>query len=485
MPQKIWHIILYHIIGMISMMNTHPGLYTDHYELTMAQGYFLNGKKNATAVFDYFFRKLPYEGGYVVFAGLADLLELLQQFRFHDADLEYLETRGFDRDFLSYLENFQFSARVDAVEEGEIVFPYEPSVRVEGNIIEIQLIETLLLNILNFESLIATKAARIRQVAGDRFLVDFGLRRAHGYGGVLASKAAIAGGFNATSNVFSARRFGLQSSGTMAHSWVQTFENELTAFRTFAKVFPDDCILLVDTYDTLKSGIPNAVRTGLEMKEEGKVLKGIRRDSGDLAYLSKKARQTLDQAGLEDVQIIASNQIDEYVIQSLTDQSAPIDAFGVGTALVTGQGAGALDGVYKMSAINGTPSLKISENIKKVTLPGKKVLYRFRDQNNMFAADGIGLEEENEMQRIHHPFEPEKSVDISQFQREILNNKVMANGKITTTLKSPEETGKYVQTRLEFLPAEHRRFMNPHIYRVGISSALYELRDQLRKGQPV
>jgi len=461
------------------ILNQHMGLYTDHYELTMAQGYYQSGKKDTPAGFDYFFRKYPYDGGYVVFSGLEEFLEMLGNFRFDREDCNFLEQIGFDPEFLSYLLDFRFEADIYAPEEGEVVFPYEPCVRVEGNIIETQLIETLLLNLLNFESLIATKAARIKQVAGNKLLMDFGLRRAQGFGGIQASRAAVTGGFDKTSNVYSAFHYGLESTGTMAHSWVQSFSDELTAFRIFAEKFPDSCILLVDTYDTLKNGVPNAIKVGLEMQKQGNKLHGIRLDSGDLAYLSKQSRQMLDMAGLEYVQIVASNQLDEYVIKSLIEQGAPIDVFGVGTALVTGKGEGALDGVYKLSMINGEPSLKVSENIKKTTLPGKKTLYRFRDENGMFAADGIVLEEENSVDVIYHPFEPEKSLNISRYSREEITKKVMKKGIITASKKTLEMISKFSQSRLAYLPEEHKRFMNPHTYKVGISKRLLDLREKL------
>jgi len=445
----------------------------------MAQGYYQSGIKDTPAGFDYLFRNYPYDGGYVVFSGLAELLDMLKDFRFGREDCVFLKQIGFDPEFISYLEDFRFGADIYAPEEGEVIFPYEPCVRVEGNIIETQLIETLLLNVLNFESLIATKAARIKQVAGNKLLMDFGLRRAQGFGGIQASRAAVIGGFDKTSNVYSAFHYGLGSTGTMAHSWIQSFTDELTAFRIFAEKFPDSCILLVDTYDTIKSGVPNAITVGLEMQKQGKKLLGIRLDSGDLAYLSKRSRQMLDRAGLEDVQIVASNQLDEYVIKSLMEQGAPIDAFGVGTALVTGKGEGALDGVYKLSMINGKPSLKISENITKTTLPGKKTIYRFRDENGMFAADGIALEKEKSVDVLYHPFEPEKSLNISGYNREEITKKVMEKGKITADIKSPEMISQFAQSRLANLPGEHKRFMNPHTYKVGISKRLLELRDKL------
>ncbi len=457
------------------------GLYTDHYELTMAQGYFLNGRKEEQACFDYFYRKNPFKGSYVVFSGLSTLLEMLGNFRFDRSDIDYLESIGFDKKFLQYLENFSFKGSIYSVKEGEIVFPYEPAVRVEGNIIETQVIETLLLNVLNFESLIATKANRMRLAAGNKLLLEFGLRRAQGFGGIHATKAAISGGFDKTSNVFGAMQFGLESSGTMAHSWVQSFDDELTAFQTYADYFPDNCILLVDTYDTLKSGIPNAVIIANELQKKGHKLLGVRLDSGDLTYLSKKTRKMLDKEGLNDVKIVASNQLDEHIIQSLLTQGAPIDVFGVGTSLSTGKDDAALDGVYKLSAIGEKPSIKVSENIAKMTLPGKKTIHRFTDQDQLFCADGIAFAGETAYPVIYHPTEKGKTKDISIYTREELIAPVMKNGEITSEMRSPQENAAYTLQRLQQLPEEHKRFLNPHVYKVGISESLMSKRDELAK----
>lgn len=454
-------------------------LYTDHYELTMAQGYFLSGMEKVTAVFDYFFRKAPYGGSYVIFSGLGELLEQLRNYRFNEESLTFLSTIGFHEKFLSWLGDFRFSGEVMAMKEGEVVFPGEPCIRIEGTLIETQLVETLVLNLINFESLVATKAARIREVAGDRMLIDFGLRRAHGYGGIQASRAAIVGGFQKTSNVFSAHRYGLESTGTMAHSWIQSFGDELEAFRTYARHFPDDCILLVDTYDTLNSGIPNAIRTGLEMEKNGARLYGIRLDSGDLAYLAKKARKMLDMAGLGYVKIIASNQLDEHVVASLLDQEAPIDGFGVGTALVTGKGAGALDGVYKLSEIGGKPTLKRSENPAKTTLPGKKLVYRFQDEHGKFQGDAIALEGETGFQSIHHPAEAGKKKKVEGFEKKQLLRPVMKEGELLETPQTPAAIAAYSRSRLEQLPEEHKRLLFPHLYTTGITTGLLRLRDML------
>src|SRR5690625_13744 len=314
----------------------HPAIYTDFYELTMAQGYFLAGRKDDRASFDYFFRDIPFDGGYVIFAGLSDLIELLEDFQFHEDELDYLSDQRFRKEFIRYLRDFRLNVDMMAPKEGEIVFPYCPILRVKGTVIETQILETLILNILNFESLIATKASRMKYAAGDRKVIDFGLRRAQGFGGIQASKAAFIGGAEATSNTYSSFVHGIPPSGTMAHSWIQSFEDELTAFRKYAEFYPDSSILLVDTYDTLESGVPNAIKVAGELEEKGYRLKGIRLDSGDLAYFSRKARKQLDDAGLDYVKIAVSNQLDEYLIKSLLSQNAPVDLFDVGTRLGTG-----------------------------------------------------------------------------------------------------------------------------------------------------
>lgn len=461
----------------MNLLNQNTGLYTDFYELTMAQGYYLCGKQDSPAVFDYFFRSQPYGGGYTVFSGLTDLLEMLGDLKFHKKTINTLSKMGFNPEFLNWLEEFQFNASVTSMKEGEVVFPHEPCLRIEGTLIETQLVETAVLNLMNFESLIATKAARIRQAAGDRLLMDFGFRRAHGYGGIQASRSAIVGGFQKTSNTFSAAKYGLIPSGTMAHSWIQSFEDEITAFRTYAKLYQDQCILLVDTYDTVQHGIPNAIRVGREMEKEGYRLKGIRIDSGDLAYLSKKAREMLDRAGLDYVQIIVSNQLDEYIISNLLAQSAPVDGFGVGTALATGKGAGALDGVYKLSMIDEKPTLKLSENIGKITLPGKKSVYRILDENDMFLADAITLEDEQDIGTITHPFEHKKSMNVDTYRKEKLMKPVMDHGKVIGKIPGVSQISDYTRERLGQLPEEHKRFLNPHTYKVGLSPALLELRE--------
>jgi len=456
------------------------GLYTDYYELTMAQGYFLEGMADSPAVFDYFYRSNPFGGGYVVFAGLADLIGMISRFGFGKEDLEFLERDGFDGKFLSELEHFAFGGTIQSVREGEVVFPNLLNMRIEGTILETQLIETMVLNVMNFQSLVATKASRIRQAAGDRLLMEFGLRRAQGSGGIQASRAAIIGGFDLTSNTFGGKKYGLKTSGTMAHSWVQSFDSELEAFSKYAHQFPGHCILLVDTFDTLKSGIPNAIRVAREMEERGESLEGIRIDSGDLAHLSKKARELLDRAGLKDVKIIASNQLDETIIVSLLQQGAPIDAFGVGTSLATGKPAASLDGVYKLSMVHGKPTLKISENPVKSTLPGKKVLYRYTDEEGFFRSDAMALEEEGEFSHITDPLKPEKRIEVGPFRRQELLVTVMEGGKPADLSTDPYQIAGYASRRLKKLPGEHKRFMFPQPYRTGISPGLSLLQGQLR-----
>jgi len=465
---------------MESTMFNFTAAYTDLYELTMGQAFFLAGRKDEPAVFDYFFRKNPFEGGYTVFAGLPDLLAVLENFRFDKSDLEFLKAHSFDPAYLAYLENFSFKGTIYAPPEGDLVFPTRPILRVEGNLIETQLVETVVLNILNFQSLIATKASRMRLAAGDGVLIDFGLRRAQGPGGYYASRAAVIGGFDATSNVRAARDYHLQASGTMAHSYVQSHDSEIEAFRSFAAARPEDCVLLVDTYNTLESGLPNAIAVAKEMEKKGRRLKGIRLDSGDLAYLSKKSRAMLDQAGLHHVKIAASNQLDEYVIRSLRAQGAPIDAFGVGTSLVTGQPDAALDGVYKLAQADHRPVIKISENVSKITLPDKKQVWRAINDDGLFAgADAIGLEDETSIPEIHHPFIPHQSFVIELYDTEPLLHRVMDQGKGVYDPPPLSQTAQYARERLEMLPAEYKRFENPHIYKVGISSRLKDLRDRL------
>ncbi|HYQ58843.1 MAG TPA: nicotinate phosphoribosyltransferase [Draconibacterium sp.] len=458
------------------------GLYTDLYELTMAQGYFFCQKKDQQTSFDYYFRTNPYKGGYTVFAGLQDFIDALQEFTYSDTDLEFLKSNSFKDEFLEYLSEFKFSGDIYSVKEGEIVFPNEPVLSVEGNIVECQLLESLLLNILNFESLIATKAFRIKHISGQKLFADFGLRRAQSFSAIHASRAACIGGASSTSNTLAGKIYDIPVSGTMAHSWVQSFDLELEAFRAFAQTNPGNTILLVDTYNTLKSGVPNAITVGHEMAAKGKKLKAIRLDSGDLAYLSKKSRKMLDEAGLPDVQILASNQLNEYVIKTLLlDQNAAIDGFGIGTEMITGKSDAALDGVYKLTEIDGEPKMKFSENTEKITLPGKKQLVRYFDEEGKFYRDGILLQQEKaeEVHAIFHRIYPERNTNVSQLKFEHIREKVVEQGNILLQDKNPADIYAYLETRATQLPDEHKRFISPHLYKVGISDKLMTTRNAL------
>ncbi len=458
---------------------TNAGLYTDYYELTMAQAFFYEGKKEEQAVFDYFYRENPFNGGYVLFAGLNEVLEVLLNLRFSKEDLEYLASLGFKSEFLTYLEKFRFSGNLFSVHEGEVIFPLTPVLRVEAPIIEAQIIETFLLNILNFSSLVATKASRIRFAAGPRTVMDFGMRRAQGLGSLYATSAAFIGGVNSTSNVKAAKTLALPLSGTMAHSWIQAFDDELAAFMAYAKQYPDHTVLLVDTYDTLKSGIPNAIHVAEFLKDHGHSLKAVRIDSGDLAYLSRPARQMLNQAGFEDVKIAVSNQLDEYIIKSLIDQSAPIDIFGVGTRLVTGHDDGALDGVYKLSKFSSKPRIKISENIAKINFPDAKQLVRISNSKSEWVADAITLASEKNIKKIFHPYFPEKNMDLTHHHAEPLLHQWIKKGSATKHFPSISEAASYAQQRLNMLSPDYRRFEYPHEFKVGISKKLLSLQRQL------
>ena len=461
----------------------HKGLYTDLYELSMAQGYFFSGLHERRAEFDYFFRRMPCGSGYVIFAGLADLVRALENFRYADEDLNYLSGQGFRKEFLDYLKNFRFTGELIAPREGEVVFNNEPLVTVHASIIEAQLIESLLLNYLNFQSLVATRAARIEHVLrpGQTFM-DFGLRRAQGWASYMAARAAVIGGASATSHTDAGRLYGLRVSGTMAHSWVQTFDDELEAFRRYARVYPDRAVLLVDTYDTLRSGVPNAITVAKELEARGHRLQAIRIDSGDMAYLSREARRMLDEAGLDYVKIISSNSLDEFIIRSLNQQGAALDGFGVGTRLVTSYQCPALDGVYKLSVFDGQPRLKISEDVAKISLPGSKKLYRIYDDRGLFYRDAIILDDEqiHKVERIFHPDYEFKNTPIAGLRAEPLRQTVMRDGRLCVDLETdPYRISEYRRERMQHIPPETLRFENPHIYKVGVSRKLFDLRREL------
>ncbi len=463
------------------MIPTHDlAFFVDYYHLTMAQGFFYAQQHERRARFDYSFRSLPFDGGYAVFAGLGKLLPLLQDaFKFHPQQLRFLRQQGFKDEFLDYLASFKFKGDIYSVREGEVVFPHAPLLYVEGPLVECLLIETLLLNQLNFSTLIATKAARLRHAAEGRQVVEYGLRRAQSWGGLTASLSAWIGGVQGTSNVWAAYEYGIPLSGTMAHAWVQAFDSELEAFRTYANLYPDRCVLLVDTYDTLKSGLPNAIKVAKELESQGHRLQAIRLDSGDLAQLSIAARRLLDRNKLHYVRIAASNDLDEKLIRSLIAQGAKIDIFGIGTNLVTAKDSPALGGVYKLAAVDGQPRVKVSENIYKVNLPGSKKLLRWVDDAGHFRADGIILADEETPKKLYDPFLNDQTTELGRWMATEIQEQVLKSGKLLTTLPSIAESVEFAQNRLAQLPEPHKRFEYPHRYPVGISRNLQQLRSRL------
>ncbi len=439
--------------------HTDWGLYTDLYELTMAQGYFLLGRHNDHAVFEYFFRKAPFGGGFVVFAGLSELISVIENMRFSDEAIEFLRKECFKEAFLEYLKDFKFSGTIHAFPEGSVVFPYEPILRVEGPLDQLQIIESVVLNVLNYSSLIATKAARMRLVAGSEVvLADFGMRRAHGLASLLAAYASYIGGFDATSNVLAGKLYGIPVIGTMAHSWVQSFDSEEEAFERFAEIYGEKTVFLVDTYDTLNSGIPNAIKVAKKLEEKGIRPRGIRLDSGDFIELSQKARQMLDEAGLTYMKIIVSNHVDEYLIESLKNANAPIDGYGVGTRLVTAYDQPALDGVYKLVEINGKPRIKISNDSEKVVLPMAKQVYRsISKKAGKFAYDIVVPIDKTDLPDMAIPFyhkdlNPVK-IDKALYEYEKMFIVAMKEGNCTYE-ESTEIKRQRAKEQIERLPDE-------------------------------
>lgn len=466
----------------------HDGaLLTDLYQLTMMQGYLRNQCEEKEAVFDLFFRKIPNQGGYAIAAGLEQVVDYIESLRFSAGDLEYLKSlKLFDEEFLTKLKDFRFNGDIDAVPEGTAVFPYEPLVRVKARIFEAQLIETALLNLINFETLIATKASRVVAATGGGNVMEFGLRRAQGPdAGILGSRAAFIGGCQSTSNVLAGKRFGIPVSGTQAHSWIQCFPSELEAFCAYARTFPDQCLLLVDTYNVLKSGVPNAIKVGLELEAEGHRFLGIRIDSGDLAYLSREARTMLDEAGLTHAQIVGSNDLDEHTISAIRAQGASINSWGVGTNLITSKDTPALGGVYKLSAEGKEgvfePRLKVSENIAKITNPGIKKIVRFYDQQGKAMADVIALEEEQFEApiTIFDPIQTWKRKTLVNFKTRELLVPVFRRGNRVYELPVLKDIQAYAQRECDTLWDEVKRLVNPHRYIVDLSPKLYELRQEL------
>ncbi len=466
-------------------------LLTDLYELTMVGGYVEAGKQHQTANFDYFFRKVPDNGGYCVFAGLGDLVEYIDRLRFDETDLAYLEMlRIFPKSFMDYIRHFRFTGDLWSVPEGTVVFPHEPLIRVTGPLPEVQLIETTLLNVVNFQTLIATKGARLRWAAQGDPVIDFGLRRAHGpEGAIMASRAAYIGGVDSTSNVLAGSLYDIPVKGTHAHSWIESFPDELEAFRVYADIYPDACLLLVDTYDTLRSGVPNAIRVGLELKAKGHKLLGIRLDSGDLAYLSRKARRMLDEAGLENAAIVASSDLDEWILESLKQQGACVNIWGVGTRLVTSFSEPALGGVYKLTALDEggmsmVPKIKRSDNPEKITNPGLKKVVRMYDGEGKMRGDVLYLDEEQIPEKTplmaYHPVLPHVHKTYpGNFEKRELMRPMFRQGIQVGESPSLPRIREHALQNLGQLDAAYKRFKNPHAYHISLSPQLHEVKGRL------
>ncbi|MDF2531026.1 MAG: nicotinate phosphoribosyltransferase [Clostridia bacterium] len=469
---------------------TNLTMLTDFYELTMGNGYFVQDYKDKIAYFDMYFRRVPDDGGFAIMAGVQQLIEYLRNLKFEDKDIEYLRTKNFDEGFLMYLKNFKFSCDVWAVPEGTPIFPNEPIVIVRGPVIEAQLVETMVLISINHQSLIATKANRIVRAAQGRTVMEFGSRRAQGYdGAVLGARAAYIGGCVGTSCTIVERDFDIPAIGTMAHSWIQMFDSELEAFRKYAVTYPDNCTLLVDTYNVLKSGVPNAIKIFQEeVVPRGFRPKGIRIDSGDITYLSREARKMLDKAGFKDCKIVASNSLDEHLIKELLTQGAKIDLFGVGERLITSKSEPVFGGVYKLSAIENegviTPKIKISENVGKITNPGFKQLWRFYDRESGKAiADVITLANEhiddNSPYEIFDPEHTWKRKTVTNFHAKKLLIKIFEKGQCIYQSPDLNTIKEYCRQQVESLWEEVLRFENPHNYYVDLSKSLWELKERL------
>jgi nicotinate phosphoribosyltransferase len=460
---------------------------TDFYELTMANGYFEKGFKDKIAYFDMFFRKIPDEGGFAIAAGLEQLIHCLQTLSFEEEDFVFLRRKGiFSESFLDYLKSFSFDCDVWAVPEGTPVFPGEPIVTVRGPIIQAQFIETILLLLINHQSLIATKASRIVRAAEGRTVMEFGTRRAHGASSAIyGARAAYIGGCIGTACAIADRDYGIPALGTMAHSWVQMFDTEYESFKAYAELYPDNDVLLVDTYNVLKSGVPNAIRV---FKETKPVKMGIRIDSGDITYLSKNARKLLDEAGLQECIIVASNSFDEYLIRDVILQGACIDSFGVGERLITARSEPVFGGVYKMAALedNGEiiPKIKISENAEKITNPGFKTVYRLYDGDTQKAiADVITLADETiSPDKPFEIFDPHfvwKRKTITNFKVRKLQEQIFSKGKLVYTQPTIDEIRDYCAGQIATLWDEILRFENPHEYYVDLSKELWQMKSSL------
>lgn len=463
---------------------------SDFYEFTMANGYYENEMKDTVAVFDAFYRKNPDGGGYAIFAGLNDIISYIKNLHFTDEDIEYFKNQGdFSEGFLEYLRNFKFTGDVYAFPEGSVMFPGEPIVTVKAPIIECSIIETYLLLSMNFNSLIATKTNRIVSSAGDRLVMEFGARRAQGAdASITGARAAYIAGAPITSNTYSAKKYGFKASGTMAHSWIQAFDSEYEAFKTYAKMYPENCILLIDTYDTLESGLVNAMKVFKEELLPKGLTGGVRIDSGDLAYLSKEVRKRLDENGFEDFKIVASNSLDEFKIESLLSQGAKIDSFGIGERLITAKSDPVFGGVYKLVAIEKDEKLqakiKVSENVEKITTPGFKKVYRLYDtETGKAEADYIALRDEeiddSEPLVIFDPLFTWKMKKMKNYKAREMQVPIFKDGDLVYEEPSLDEIASYRKEEVESLWDEVKRYDTPHNYYVDLSQKLWNLKQKL------
>lgn len=463
----------------------------DFYEFTMANGYLKRGMGDTIVYFDMFFRRIPDDGGFAIAAGLEQVIKYLDNLSFDKEDIEYLKSRNmFCDEFISYLENFKFSCDVYAVAEGTPIFPGEPIITVRGPVVQAQLVETMILLTVNHQSLIATKANRIARVADGRDVMEFGSRRAQGYdGAIYGARAAYIGGCSSTACTVVDQKFGIPAVGTMAHSWVQMFDTEYEAFKAYAEMYPDACVLLIDTYSVLKSGIINAIKVFDEvLKPMGIRPKGVRIDSGDITYLSKKVRKILDEAGYEDCGIVASNSLDERIIRDMLSQGAKIDSFGVGERLITSKSEPVFGGVYKLAAIekNGEiiPKIKISENVEKITTPHFKKIYRlFEKETNKAIADVLCLFDEkideNKPYELFHPNYTWKRKTVQDFYVKEMLIKIFDKGKLIYKCPTAKEIRQYCMDEVDKLWDEVKRFENPHTYYVDLSQKLWNIKNEL------
>lgn len=461
-------------------------LHTDLYQINMAESYWADGIHNRKAVFEIYFRKMPFGNGYAIFAGLERMLEYLRDFHFSESDLEYLEKEvGFEKDFIEYLKNMRFTGNVYSMIEGELVFGNEPIVRIEAPLGEAQIIETALLNIVNYQTLIATKASRIKQIVKDDVVMEFGSRRAQEMDAAIwGTRASIIGGFNSTSNVRAGKLFNIPVAGTHAHSLVQAYKSDYEAFHAYARRHKD-CVFLVDTFDTLKSGVPTAIKVAKELGDKINFI-GIRLDSGDISFLSKAARKMLDEAGFTDAKIVVSNDLDEYTILNLLAQGAKVDMWGIGTKLITAYDQPALGAVYKLVALeneNGKMEdrIKISANVEKVTTPGLKKVYRIIDlENGKAEGDYITMQDENpEMEeriKMFHPVHTFISKFVTNFTAKNLHKKVIENGNVIYENPTVQEMREYASENLDLLWDEYKRSLNPEAYPVDLSQKCWDNR---------